>query len=480
LSPTLPGVEATRAAIVQGATSAEANLRECLERIEALNPKLQAFHSVAAQPSLARARELDALLKAGAQPGPLHGVPVALKSNLCASGHETNCGSRLLAGWQPPYTARALERLLDAGAILVGMTHMDEFGFGSSGENSGYATSRNPHDPERTAGGSSSGSAVAVASGMVPLALGSDTGGSVRQPAALCGIAGFKPSYGRIPRHGLVAFGSSLDCISPLARSVTDLECAMEVLSGHDALDATSIEEPPLLRIASDGGLEGWRIGVPRECFEAQAASGLDPGVRAAVEAALVRFEQLGAQCVEISLPHLRHAIATYYIIACAEAASNLARFDGVRYGVRHTAGSSLAAMMSATRERGFGAEVKRRVLLGTFVLSAGYHEAWYQRAQRVRARIAQDFEQAFEHCEVLVTPTTPSTAFRLGEKSSDPLAMYLSDVLTVPANLAGIPALSIDCGRTQGLPVGMQILGPARSDARVLRAGRAFERKNA
>lgn len=480
MSATLPGVEDTRARIVAGTTSAEANLRECLERIAALNPKLQAFHSVAAQSSLARATELDALLKSGAQPGALHGVPVALKSNLCASGHETNCGSRLLAGWQAPYTARAVERLLDAGAILVGMTHMDEFGFGSSGENSAYATARNPHDPERTAGGSSSGSAVAVASGMVPLALGSDTGGSVRQPAALCGIAGFKPSYGRIPRHGLVAFGSSLDCISPFARSVTDLECAMEVLSGHDALDATSIEEPPLLRIASEGALDGWRIGVPRECFEAGAGSGLDEGVRTALEAALRRFEQLGAQCVEVSLPHLRHAIATYYIIACAEASSNLARFDGVRYGVRHTAGSSLAAMMSATRERGFGAEVKRRVLLGTFVLSAGYHEAWYQRAQRVRARIAQDFEQAFEQCEVLVTPTTPSTAFRLGEKSSDPLAMYLSDVLTVPASLAGIPALSIDCGRTQGLPVGMQILGPARADTRVLRAGRAFERKTA
>ncbi|MFM7282925.1 MAG: Asp-tRNA(Asn)/Glu-tRNA(Gln) amidotransferase subunit GatA [Planctomycetia bacterium] len=476
MSSALPGVEATRARIAAGATSAEANLRECLARIEALNPKLQAFHSVAAESSLKRARELDAFLKSGAQPGALHGVPVALKSNLCASGHETNCGSRLLAGWQAPYTARAVERLLDAGAILVGMTHMDEFGFGSSGENSGYATARNPHDPERTAGGSSSGSAVAVASGMVPLALGSDTGGSVRQPAALCGIAGFKPSYGRIPRHGLVAFGSSLDCISPFARSVGDLECAMEVLSGHDASDATSIEEPPLVRIESSADLSGWRIGVPRECFEA----GLEAGLRTALDGALRRFESLGARCVEVSLPHLRHAIATYYIIACAEASSNLARFDGVRYGVRHTAGSSLAAMMSATRERGFGAEVKRRVLLGTFVLSAGYHEAWYQRAQRVRARIAQDFEQAFEQCEVLVTPTTPSTAFRLGEKSSDPLAMYLSDVLTVPANLAGIPALSIDCGRTQGLPVGMQILGPARADARVLRAGRVFERKNA
>lgn len=470
------GVEATRAAILAGSTSAEANLRECLARIEALHPKLQAFHSIAAQASLARARELDARWKSGAEPGALHGVPVALKSNLCASGHETNCGSRLLAGWQAPYTARAVERLLEAGAILVGMTHMDEFGFGSSGENSAFATPRNPHDPERTAGGSSSGSAVAVASGMVPLALGSDTGGSVRQPAALCGIAGFKPSYGRIPRHGLVAFGSSLDCISPFARSVGDLECAMEVLSGHDACDATSIEEPPLLRIADDGGLEGWRIGVPRECFEA----GLDAELRAALEAALRRLEQLGAQCVEVSLPHLGHAIATYYIIACAEASSNLARFDGVRYGVRHTAGSSLAAMMSATRERGFGAEVKRRVLLGTFVLSAGYHEAWYQRAQRVRALIARDFEQAFEHCEVLVTPTTPTAAFRLGERSSDPLAMYLSDVLTVPANLAGIPALSVDCGRARGLPVGLQILGPVRADARVLRAGRAFERSGA
>lgn len=460
--------------ILGGSASAESSVRECLERIARLDSKLHAFASVTPVSALERARSLDASLRGGASPGALFGVPVALKSNLCALGQVSHCGSRMLEGWSAPYTATAVQRLLDAGAIIVGMTEMDEFGFGSSGENSAFGVAHNPRDPLRSAGGSSSGSAVAVASGMVELALGSDTGGSVRQPAAFCGIAGFKPSYGRVPRHGLVAFGSSLDCISPLARCVEDLECVMEVISGADPHDATSLQEPPIQRIAAaDARLDGWRIGVPREGLE----TGLEPGVRAAFERALAQVEALGAQIREVTLPHLRHAISTYYIIACAEASSNLARFDGVRYGTRGVAAdASLAAMMSAARERGFGREVKRRILLGTFVLSEGYHEAWYKRALRVRGLIASDFEAAFADCELLLTPTAPTTAFRLGEKSADPLAMYLSDVLTVPVSLAGLPAASIDCGRAQGLPVGLQCIGPARADARVLRAARLIE----
>jgi aspartyl-tRNA(Asn)/glutamyl-tRNA(Gln) amidotransferase subunit A len=461
--------------IQAGQASAQSTLEECLREIEQRNPALNALLSVDAQRARARARELDQARAKGAPCGPLHGVPVVLKSNLCYPGAESNCGSKLLAGWSAPYCATAVERLLAADALIVGMANMDEFAFGSSGENSAYGPTRHPQDPERAPGGSSSGSAVAVASGMVPIALGSDTGGSVRQPAGLCGIMGFKPTYGRISRYGLVAFGSSLDQISPFARSVRDLVCVLAVLSGRDARDATCLDEEPLaIELDAEQSLQGWRVGVPRECFEA----GLEPGVRSALEAALARWEQLGATLVELSLPHTQYAIATYYIVAAAEAASNLARFDGVRYGVRAGGSGSLAAMMAATRERGFGAEAKRRILLGTYVLSAGYHEAWYKRALRARGLIAQDFEQAFEHCDVLVTPTSPTTAFRLGEKSADPLAMYLADVLTVPASLAGIPALSMDCGRSQGLPVGMQILAPRRAEARLLRAASAFEKR--
>lgn len=461
------------ARIQRGEASAASTLEECLQHIERRNPALNAILSVDSARARERARALDQARARGERCGALHGVPLVLKSNLCYQGAETNCASRVLQGWSAPYHATAVERLLAADAIIVGMANMDEFAFGSSGENSAYGPTRHPQDPERAPGGSSSGSAVAVAAGMVPIALGSDTGGSVRQPAGLCGILGFKPSYGRISRYGLVAFGSSLDQISPFARSVRDLAGVLAVLSGRDAHDATSLDEEPLVvELEAQQTMQGWRVGVPRECFDA----GLEPGVRSALEAALQGWERLGATLVELSLPHTQYAIATYYIVAAAEAASNLARFDGVRYGVRAPGSGSLASMMAATRERGFGAEAKRRILLGTYVLSAGYHDAWYKRALRARALIAQDFEQAFEHCDVLVTPTSPTTAFRLGEKSADPLAMYLADVLTVPASLAGIPALSMDCGRSQGLPVGMQILAPMRADARLLRAAQAFE----
>jgi aspartyl-tRNA(Asn)/glutamyl-tRNA(Gln) amidotransferase subunit A len=356
------------------------------------------------------------------------------------------------------------------------MTNMDEFAMGSSGENSAYQITRNPWDLSRTPGGSSSGSAAAVTAGMVPLALGSDTGGSVRQPAALCGIAGFKPTYGRVTRYGLVAFGSSLDQVSPLARSVRDLELAMSVISGVDERDSTSVPLPPLEPERGADDLRGVRVGVPREYFPPALAG----GVRERVEAAIEAMRALGAEIVSVSLPHTDYAIPTYYVVATAEASSNLARYDGVRYGLRAEGDGSLQGMFAATRARGFGAEVKRRILLGTYVLSSGYYDAWYNRALKVRRLLRRDFEQAFETVDVIACPTSPTAAFRLGEKTDDPVAMYLSDILTAPTSLAGVPGLSIPCGfvREGGreLPVGLQLIGPPLADARVLRIGRVFE----
>jgi len=383
----------------------------------------------------------------------------------------------MLGNFVSPYDATIVSGLRAAGTVMLGKLNMDEFAMGSSNETSHFGPVRNPWDTQMVPGGSSGGSAASVAARIVPAATATDTGGSIRQPAALCGVTGIKPTYGRCSRYGMIAFASSLDQAGLITVSAEDAALLLGPMSGFDPRDSTSVDSPvPDYTATLGDSLEGLTIGLVKEFFD----TGLDAANEQRIRDAIAVYETLGARVREVSCPNLPLSVPTYYVVAPAECSSNLARFDGVRYGVRHTAGSSLAAMMSATRERGFGAEVKRRVLLGTFVLSAGYHEAWYQRAQRVRARIAQDFEQAFEQCEVLVTPTTPSTAFRLGEKSSDPLAMYLSDVLTVPASLAGIPALSIDCGRTRGLPVGMQILGPARADTRVLRAGRAFERKNA
>ncbi len=469
---------ALRDEIVAGRRSAEGTLAECFARIDAFDPALHVFLSTERALAQARAVELDRALAAGAEPGPLFGVPVALKANMCLAGFEVNCGSRILAGWRAPYTATFVERLLAAGAIPVGMTNMDEFAMGSSSENSAFGPTRNPWDPSRTPGGSSSGSAVAVAAGIVPLALGSDTGGSVRQPAALCGIHGFKPSYGRVSRYGLVAFGSSLDQVSPFARSVRDLELALGLISGRDERDATCFDEEAFapITLAEDASLAGVRIGVPREHFGA----GLEPGVRAVTQAALQTLANRGAELIEISLPHTAFAIPTYYVVATAEASSNLARYDGVRYGLRVEGPGSLQGMIAATREAGFGAEVKRRILLGTYVLSSGYYDAWYGRALKVRALIARDFELAFESVDVIAGPTSPVPAFALGERNADPVAMYLADTLTVPASLAGLPAISSPCGFCElggrALPVGLQIVGPRRADARVLRVARAFE----
>jgi len=478
---------ALREAVATGERSAREVVQESLDAIARLDGTACAFHAVHAERALARADELDAARAAGGEPGALCGVPVALKSNLCLEETEVNCGSRILAGYRAPYTATSVARLLEAGAVPVGMTHMDEFAMGSSGENSAWATARNPWDVERIPGGSSSGSAVAVASGMVPLALGSDTGGSVRQPAALCGIVGFKPTYGRVSRYGLVAFGSSLDQVSPLARSVRDVARTYDVLAGHDPLDSTSLEAPgedgPALAAEGSAPLGGLRIGVPEEFFPAALEEGVGVRVRAAIET----LEGLGAETVPVELPHTEQAIATYYVVATAEASSNLARYDGVRYGLRAEGDGSLQGMISATREAGFGDEVKRRILLGTYVLSSGYYDAWYGRALRVRSLLRAGFEAAFERADVLVGPTSPTVAFPLGERTDDPVSMYLADVLTVPASLAGLPAVSVPCGLAEPapspagsasppLPVGLQIVGPRLADRRVLAVASAFE----
>ncbi len=473
-SEELPDATALAGRIARGELSARRAAEECFTRIERFDRRLNVFLNLDREGALRRADELDAARGRGESPGVLHGVPIALKANMCLEGVESNCGSRVLEGYRAPYTATFVQRLIDAGANPVGMTNMDEFAMGSSSENSAFGPTRNPWDETRTPGGSSSGSAVAVAAGLVPIALGSDTGGSVRQPSALCGISGFKPTYGRISRYGLVAFGSSLDQVSPFARSVRDLQLAVHVMSGTDPRDSTCLDEPALN--VEEGGVKGLRIGVPREYFP----ESLPKEVRAACEAALATLERLGAELVPVSLPYSAHAIPTYYVVATAEASSNLARFDGVRYGLRVEGPGSLQGMFAATRERGFGAEVKRRILLGTFVLSAGYYDAWYGRALKVRSLLRRDFDTAFADVDVIVGPTSGEVAFPLGAKSDDPVAMYLSDVLTVPANLAGVPAASIPCGFVASggarLPVGLQIIGPQRGDARVLRVAHVFE----
>jgi len=451
----------------------EAHLARARER----DGELSAFQFLDDERALARARELDAARAAGEPPGPLFGVPLALKANMCLAGVETNCGSRVLSGYRPPYTATFVERALAAGAVPLGITQMDEFAMGSSGENSAYGCPRNPWDPTRSAGGSSSGSAVAVAAGLCPISLGSDTGGSVRQPAAFCGIYGLKPTYGRVSRYGLVAFGSSLDQVSPFARNVRDLELVLETISGHDPRDSTSLPLPPFEpeRPAELMRLAGLRVGVPSQ----YRGEGLDAEVGTVCDAALAQLESMGAELVPIELPSTEHAIPTYYVVATAEASSNLARYDGSLYGARVEGDGSLQGMFAATREAGFGEEVKRRILLGTYVLSAGYYEAWYGQALKVRTLLRRDFERAFESVDLVAGPTAPTGAFRLGEKTSDALEMYLSDVFTVPASLAGLPAVSLPAGFLPGdggLPVGLQLIGPALAEARLLRVAAAFE----
>ena len=447
--------------------------REHLDRIGRLEPAIDAFLHLTGDRALERARAVDALLAAGRDAGPLAGVPVAIKDLLDIEGVPTTCASRVLEGYRPPFTATVIERLEAAGAIVVGKTNMDEFAMGSSTENSAYKKTRNPWDVTRVPGGSSGGSAAAVAAGMVPLSLGSDTGGSIRQPAALCGVVGLKPTYGRVSRYGLVAFASSLDQVGPFTRTVADAALAASVIFGRDERDATSAaRDVPDFTAALEGGAKGLRIGVPWGFLE----NGVDDAVLSAFREALAALASAGARVVEVALPHAGHAIATYYIVATAEASSNLARYDGVRYGLRVDAGRDLRETYGRTRDQGFGAEVKRRVILGTFVLSSGYYDAYYLRAQKVRTLIRRDFEEALASCDVVATPTTPSPAFRFGEKTADPLAMYLADIFTVPANLAGNPGLSIPCGFAGGLPVGLQMIARSFDEATLFRAGHAYQ----
>jgi aspartyl-tRNA(Asn)/glutamyl-tRNA(Gln) amidotransferase subunit A len=467
------GAAEAAAAVRARDVSAVELVRAHLDRIAAIDGTLGAFLEVTADRALDRARRVDGLLSNG-DPGPLAGVPLAVKDVLAVEGVPTTCGSRLLEGFRPPFTATAVRRLESAGAIVLGKTNLDEFAMGSSTENSAYRVTRNPWALDRVPGGSSGGSAAAVAAGLAPLAIGTDTGGSIRQPAAFCGVVGLKPTYGRVSRYGLVAFASSLDQAGPFGRSVADIALAAGVLFGADPRDATSAPVPvPDFIACLEEGVEGLRVGVPWRFLE----DGVDPAVIASFKAALGALEDAGARTVEVSLPHLPHAIATYYLIATAEASSNLARFDGVRYGRRVEAGDLLGTY-GETRDRGFGAEVKRRIILGTFALSSGYYDAYYRRAQQVRTLIRRDFEQAFTACDVVATPTTPTPPFRIGEKTADPLQMYLADIFTVPASLAGLPALSLPMAPVSGLPVGLQLQGRLFDEETLLRAGHSFQQR--
>jgi aspartyl-tRNA(Asn)/glutamyl-tRNA(Gln) amidotransferase subunit A len=447
-----------------------------LARAEAAQAALNTFVGFRAERARAEAAEADARRRRGELRSRLDGLPVAIKDNMVQRGEATTCASRILEGFVSPYTSTAAERLERAGAVVIGRTNMDEFAMGSSTEHSSIGPTRNPWDTARAPGGSSGGSAAAVAADLVPGALGSDTGGSIRQPAALCGVVGMKPSYGRVSRWGLVAYASSLDQIGVLAHTAADAAWLLEAIAGHDPRDSTSIPEPvPDWSAALGGDVSGLVLGLPRECF---VEDGVEPEVLEAVREAVAELERAGAKPREVSLPHSRYAVATYYLIATAEASSNLARYDGVRYGHRAARAHGLTEMYRRTRSEGFGAEVKRRILLGTYVLSAGYYDAYYRKAQQVRTLLRRDFESAFRSCDVIVTPTSPEVAFRLGEKTDDPLRMYLSDIYTVSANLAGLPGISLPCGFSKGLPIGLQLLGPALDESTLLRAADAYQRR--
>jgi aspartyl-tRNA(Asn)/glutamyl-tRNA(Gln) amidotransferase subunit A len=463
------------AAIAAGELSAATIVESSLARIDAVDGRVGAFLTPTAQLARERAAELDAYLTTGAPQSPVAGIPVALKDVLTTNGIRTTCGSKILETYVPPYDATAWTRLSGGGAVLVGKTNCDEFAMGSSNENSAYGPVRNPWDLERVPGGSSGGSAAAVAAGEAVWALGTDTGGSVRQPASLCGVVGLKPTYGRISRYGLIAFASSLDTVGTFTRDVGDAAAMLSVLAGHDPRDATSIDAPVPDYVGSlTGDIRGLRVGVIGEAFGEGVAHAVSASVRRAVD----RLAGLGAEVGEVSLPHAEYALSAYYLIAPSEASSNLARYDGVRYGLREDGehGDSVA-MMFATRGAGFGPEVKRRIMLGTYALSAGYYEAYYGQAQKVRTLVIEDYRAAFERFDVLVSPTSPTTAFRIGEKADDPMAMYLNDIFTIPANLAGVPAISIPSGLDdEGLPIGVQLTAPALDEPTLLRAAHALE----
>ena len=464
------------AAVRAGERSARSVVDEHLETIRSGEPEIHAFNLVLADEALAAADEVDRRVAAGEDPGPLAGVPVALKDNLCTRGVPTTCSSRILEGWLPPYDATVVERLAAAGAVVVGKTNLDEFAMGSSTENSAFGVTRNPLDLTRVPGGSSGGSAAAVAAGFAPLALGSDTGGSIRQPAALCGVVGVKPTYGAVSRYGLVAFASSLDQIGPFARTVSDAALLLEAIGGHDPRDSTSIPEPAAsLTEVLDRGVEGLRIGVIEE-LSGDGLEGIADDVRSRLGEAASALDEAGATVETTSVPSTVYGLSAYYVIAPAEASSNLARYDGVRYGLRVDAPNA-GDMNTATRTAGFGDEVKRRIMLGTYALSAGYYDAYYGKSQKVRTLIVQDFARAYEEFDLLLCPTAPTTAFPIGEKTADPMTMYLNDVCTIPSNLAGHPAMSVPFGvGDDGMPVGVQILAPAMGEPTMFQAAAVLE----
>ena len=464
-------------ALARGEVSSEELTRAFLARIERLEDRVRAFITLTPDSALESARAADRRRAEARRSGetlpPLLGLPLAVKDLLALEGVPCTCGSRILEGFIPPYTATSVARLLEAGAVSLGKTNLDEFAMGSSTESSAYGVTRNPWNLDHVPGGSSGGSAAAVAARMAPAALGTDTGGSVRQPASFCGLTGIKPTYGRVSRYGLVAYGSSLDCVGVLARTAVDAALLLEVMAGHDPLDATSLDAPvPRFRFDQEPDLRGLRVGVPKEFF----IEGMQPEVESAVRAAVARLADLGAEVIEISLPHTDLALPVYYLIAPAEASANLSRYGGVRYGLREPAGA-LWDQFKDTRGAGFGPEVKRRIMLGTYALSAGYYDAYYGQAQKVRTLIKRDFETAFTQVDLIATPVAPSTAFRLGEHRDDPLSMYLEDVFTLPVNLAGVPGLALPVGFDgQGLPVGMQLLGPHLGEEVLFRVGHAYQ----
>jgi aspartyl-tRNA(Asn)/glutamyl-tRNA(Gln) amidotransferase subunit A len=468
------GIRETRELLKRKQVSSVELTRFYLERIARYDGEVQSYLRVTEELALKMAAEADRRIANGTD-GPLTGIPFGMKDILCTKGVETTCASQILKGFVPPYDATVIRKLNEAGYVHLGRINMDEFAMGSSTENSSFQTTRNPWDLTRIPGGSSGGSAAAVAAGLCAAALGTDTGGSIRQPASLCGTVGMKPTYGRVSRYGLGAFASSLDQIGPITRSVEDCAIVLGAIAGHDRMDSTSIPQPvpdygaDLLRDA-----KGLRIGVPKEYF----IEGMQPEVREAIEASLRIFEGLGATILPISLPHTDFAVATYYIVCTAEASSNLARYDGVKYGMR-VEGKDIIDMYKQTRSKGFGKEVKRRIILGTYVLSSGYYDAYYRKAGQVRTLIKGDFDRAFEQCDLIVTPVSPTTAFKIGEKTDDPLTMYLSDIFTIPVNLAGLPAISLPCALDgQGLPIGLQIIGKPLDEVSILRAAASFEAK--
>ena len=466
-------IDAVKNALAAKHISARQLCDEFYKRIEARNPELNAYLTLSPERARRQAGKVDALIAAGKPLPPLAGVPIAIKDVISTRGITTTCGSKILEHYVPPFDATAVERLDAAGAVILGKTNCDEFAMGSSNENSAYGPVKNPEATDRVPGGSSGGSAAAVAAGLAVASLGTDTGGSIRQPGALCGIPAMMGSYGRVSRYGLIAFASSLDRIGPFAKNVKDVAAVLKVIAGRDPNDSTSTTEVvPDYHAAMEQSVKGLRLGIPKEYF----GEGMDAGVREKIQAGLKIYEKLGCELVDIRMPHTDYAIATYYIIATAEASSNLARYDGVRFGLR-VEGDSLLSMYRKTRGAGFGAEVKRRIVLGTYVLSAGYYDAYYLKGQKVRALIAKDFRDAFEKVDAIVTPTSPVPAFRIGERSNDPLQMYLADIYTVTGSLAGVPGISVPCGKVGGkLPVGLQIFGAPFAESRVLQLAHAFE----